>query len=95
MPMAFDPNRWTLRTQEAVQAAVEMARTQSHPEVTPDHLVTALLEFALALTMVLGVLTALLLESRSKWAGLAFGFALCMDPHPVCQNYPNSRYALF
>jgi ATP-dependent Clp protease ATP-binding subunit ClpB len=43
MPMAFDPNRWTLRTQEAVQAAVEMARTQSHPEVTPDHLVAALL----------------------------------------------------
>src|SRR5438034_4494697 len=36
------PNRWTLRTQEAVQAAVEMARTQSHPEVTPDHLVAAL-----------------------------------------------------
>jgi ATP-dependent Clp protease ATP-binding subunit ClpB len=43
MAMAFDPNRWTLRTQEAVQAAVEMARTQAHPEVTPDHLVTALL----------------------------------------------------
>jgi ATP-dependent Clp protease ATP-binding subunit ClpB len=43
MAMAFDPNRWTLRTQEAVQAAVEMARTQAHPEVTPDHLVAALL----------------------------------------------------
>src|ERR687892_166731 len=42
MAMAFDPNRWTLRTQEAVQAAVEMARTQAHPGVTPDHLVAAL-----------------------------------------------------
>src|SRR5438094_228267 len=42
MAMAFDPNRWTLRTQEAVQAAVEMARTQAHPEVTPDHLLAAL-----------------------------------------------------
>src|SRR5918999_413372 len=42
MAMAFDPNRWTLRTQEAIQAAVEMARTQAHPEVTPDHLVAAL-----------------------------------------------------
>src|SRR5882757_4410044 len=41
--MAFDPNRWTLRTQEAVQAAVEMARAQAHPEVTPDHIVAALL----------------------------------------------------
>jgi ATP-dependent Clp protease ATP-binding subunit ClpB len=43
MAMAFDPNRWTMRTQEAVQAAVEMARAQSHPEVTPDHLLAALL----------------------------------------------------
>src|SRR5256885_16026179 len=42
MAMAFDPNHWTLRTQEAVQAAVEMARTQAHPEVTPDHLLAAL-----------------------------------------------------
>src|ERR1044072_5990333 len=42
MALAFDPNRWTLRTQEAVQAAVEMARTQAHPEVTPDHLLAAL-----------------------------------------------------
>src|SRR5258706_7466534 len=43
MAMAFDPNRWTLRTQEGVPAAVEAARSQSHPEVTPDHLVAALL----------------------------------------------------
>src|ERR687888_4091 len=42
MAQAFDPNRWTLRTQEAVQAAAEMARNQSHPEVTPDHLLVAL-----------------------------------------------------
>ena len=43
MAMAFDPNRWTLRTQEAFQAAAEAARSQSHPEVTPDHLLGALL----------------------------------------------------
>src|SRR5438093_12272254 len=43
MAQAFDPNRWTLRTQEAVQSAVESARGQSHPEVTPDHLLAALL----------------------------------------------------
>src|ERR1051325_8961463 len=42
MALAFDPNRWTLRTQEAVQAAVEMARPQAQPEVTPDHLLAAL-----------------------------------------------------
>jgi ATP-dependent Clp protease ATP-binding subunit ClpB len=43
MAMAFDPNRWTLRTQEAFQAAAEAAQAQSHPEVTPDHLLAALL----------------------------------------------------
>src|SRR6478609_4706231 len=41
--MALDPNRWTLKTQEAVNSAVEAARPSSHPEVTPDHLLAALL----------------------------------------------------
>ena len=41
--MALDPNRWTLKTQEAFNAAVEAARASSNPEVTPDHLLAALL----------------------------------------------------
>ncbi|MGF1595416.1 MAG: ATP-dependent chaperone ClpB [Acidimicrobiales bacterium] len=41
--MAVDPNKWTIKTQEAVAAAIERARTESHPEVTPDHLLLALL----------------------------------------------------
>jgi ATP-dependent Clp protease ATP-binding subunit ClpB len=41
--MALDPNRWTQKTQEAVNAAVESARAASNPEVTPEHLVAALL----------------------------------------------------
>ncbi|MGH9224126.1 MAG: ATP-dependent Clp protease ATP-binding subunit [Acidimicrobiales bacterium] len=41
--MPLDPNRWTLKTQEALQAAAELARQRSHPEVTPDHLLSALL----------------------------------------------------
>ncbi|MBV9283462.1 MAG: type VI secretion system ATPase TssH, partial [Acidimicrobiia bacterium] len=41
--MALDPNRWTLKTQEAFQAAIDNARTRSNPEVTPDHLLAALL----------------------------------------------------
>ena len=41
--MAFDPNRWTIKTQEAFQAASELCRAGSHPEVTPDHLLMALL----------------------------------------------------
>ncbi|MGE0794022.1 MAG: Clp protease N-terminal domain-containing protein, partial [Acidimicrobiia bacterium] len=41
--MAFDPNRWTIKTQEAFNAALEAARAANHPEVTPDHLLRALL----------------------------------------------------
>jgi ATP-dependent Clp protease ATP-binding subunit ClpB len=41
--MPLDPNRWTLKTQEAFNTAVSLARTNSNPEVTPDHLMLALL----------------------------------------------------
>jgi ATP-dependent Clp protease ATP-binding subunit ClpB len=41
--MAMDPNRWTLKTQEAVNAAVSRAAADNNPEVTPDHLLAALL----------------------------------------------------
>jgi ATP-dependent Clp protease ATP-binding subunit ClpB len=41
--MALDPNRWTLKTQEAFNAALELARSSSHPEVTPAHLLVALI----------------------------------------------------
>ncbi len=41
--MALDPNRWTLKTTEAFSAATESARSASHPEVLPEHLLAALL----------------------------------------------------
>ncbi len=41
--MAVDPNKWTIKTQEAVASAIERAGAESHPEVTPDHLLLALL----------------------------------------------------
>ncbi len=41
--MAVDPNRWTTKTTEAVQAAIEAARQGNHAEATPDHLLAALL----------------------------------------------------
>jgi ATP-dependent Clp protease ATP-binding subunit ClpB len=41
--MPLDPNRWTLKTQEAFNSALQSARTNSNPEVTPDHLLVALL----------------------------------------------------
>jgi ATP-dependent Clp protease ATP-binding subunit ClpB len=41
--MALDPNRWTLKVQEAFSSAVDAAKQASNPEVTPDHLLLALL----------------------------------------------------
>jgi ATP-dependent Clp protease ATP-binding subunit ClpB len=41
--MAIDPNRWTLKVQEAFRTAVDAAKAASNPEVTPDHLLLALL----------------------------------------------------
>ncbi len=41
--MNLDPNRWTVKTQEAINAAIERAKTDSNPEVTPDHILVALL----------------------------------------------------
>ena len=42
--MSIDPNRWTVKTSEAFSAAVEAARAASHPEITPEHLLVALLD---------------------------------------------------
>ena len=41
--MALDPSKWTHKTSEAVQTAMEIATTRSHPNLTPDHLLLALL----------------------------------------------------
>ena len=41
--MAIDPKKWTQKTQEAVAAAMEDARGRSNPELTPDHVMGALL----------------------------------------------------
>jgi ATP-dependent Clp protease ATP-binding subunit ClpB len=41
--MAIDQNRWTLKVQEAMRAAVERAHAQNNPEVTPDHVLAAML----------------------------------------------------
>ncbi|MFN2608221.1 MAG: ATP-dependent chaperone ClpB [Acidimicrobiales bacterium] len=41
--MALDPNRWTRKTQEALAASLELARQRNHPEVSPHHLLAALL----------------------------------------------------
>ena len=39
--MALNPKNWTLKTQEAIAAAVDQAQSLSNPEITPDHLLIA------------------------------------------------------
>jgi len=41
--VAIDPKKWTAKTQEAVAATLDDARGRSNPEITPDHLMSALL----------------------------------------------------
>jgi ATP-dependent Clp protease ATP-binding subunit ClpB len=41
--MTLDPNRWTTRTKEAFNDAVQQATAAGHAEVTPAHLLTAVL----------------------------------------------------
>jgi len=41
--MALDPNKFTRKTGEALQAAQSLARDRNHTQVTPEHLLAALL----------------------------------------------------
>ena len=41
--MAIDPNKWTTKTQEAINSSNDRARSLSNPELTPDHVLEALL----------------------------------------------------
>ncbi|OYV58723.1 MAG: ATP-dependent chaperone ClpB [Actinobacteria bacterium 21-73-9] len=44
--MTLDPQRWTVKTREALQAATTQAAAAGHPSVTPAHLLLALLNQA-------------------------------------------------
>ena len=41
--MAVDPKKWTHKTAEAVKNAMELAQARSHPQLTADHVLAALL----------------------------------------------------
>jgi ATP-dependent Clp protease ATP-binding subunit ClpB len=41
--MAIDPKKWTLKTQEAFSAAIDQAKELSNPELTPDHVLGAMM----------------------------------------------------
>jgi ATP-dependent Clp protease ATP-binding subunit ClpB len=40
--MAIDPKKWTVKTQEAFAEAIDQAKANSNPEITPDHVLGAL-----------------------------------------------------
>jgi ATP-dependent Clp protease ATP-binding subunit ClpB len=40
--MALDPKKWTIKTQEAMAAAIDQAKGNANPELTPDHVLVAL-----------------------------------------------------
>jgi ATP-dependent Clp protease ATP-binding subunit ClpB len=40
--MPLDPKKWTVKTQEAFAAAIDLAKSNHNPELTPDHLLVAL-----------------------------------------------------
>src|SRR5215211_8704910 len=69
--MALDPNRWTHKTQQAVAGALDAAKAGPNPEVTPDHLLAALLRqedsIVLPLVQRLG-LAPLMLRNRADEA---------------------------
>ena len=39
--MSINPDRWTVKTQEAFSSAADRARAANNPEITPDHLLAA------------------------------------------------------
>ena len=43
--MALDPQRWTVKTREAFQAATTQAAAAGNPYVTPAHLLLASMHF--------------------------------------------------
>ncbi|MGD0393482.1 MAG: AAA family ATPase [Acidimicrobiales bacterium] len=42
--MTINPDRWTLKTQQALASAVDRARASHNPEVTPAHVLAAVLD---------------------------------------------------
>jgi ATP-dependent Clp protease ATP-binding subunit ClpB len=41
--MAIDPKKWTVKLQEAFAAAIDDAKARSNPELTPDHVLSAMM----------------------------------------------------
>ena len=88
--MTINPDRWTLKTQEAFSSAVDRARGADNPEVTPDHVLAAVLD------QVDGIAGPVLTRVGVEPAVLAqrIGEALARLPHSVGGAEPGIDRAL-
>ena len=66
----MDFNRLTLKSQEAVAAAQELARRRGNPELTPDHLLLALLDQELPRTLLADRVADVQREAAGQVEGL-------------------------
>jgi ATP-dependent Clp protease ATP-binding subunit ClpB len=99
--MAFDPKKWTHKTQEAFATAIDQAKAHSNPELTPDHVLAAMMgqegTIAPAVVQALG-LAPLMVRNKAEEAVAklpkAYGGS---EPHMsreltnICENAETAR----
>ena len=85
--MALDPKKWTVKTQEAFAAAIDLAKARFNPEVVPDHLLVALAEQE-------GTVVAPILAKLGQSPGMVRDRALAqVDRLPSAQGGSEPRLA--
>ncbi|HWL45452.1 MAG TPA: AAA family ATPase [Ilumatobacter sp.] len=85
--MALDPKKWTVKTQEAFAAAIDLAKARFNPELTPDHVLVALAEQE-------GTVVAAMLAKLGQSPGMVRDRALAqVDRLPSAQGGSEPRLA--
>ena len=72
----MDFNKLTIKSQEAIAGAQELARRRGNPELAPEHLVLALLDQELPNTLLGATLVMMLHGHQVPALGLAVAFFL-------------------
>ena len=95
----MQPDRFTVKSQEAIQTAQRLAAASRNPEITPAHLLVALLEqddgLVPAVLNKLGAdLASIKSRARSAVAELpTLGEGGSADPHfPKCSAGPKAKW---
>src|SRR5205085_11362473 len=80
----MNPDRFTIKTREAITAAQSLAEERRHPQVTPEHLLAALLEQTET------VVTPLLRKVGADAAGIRRETNAALDALPTLGSGPES-----